>query len=178
MIETCQANLRKHELRKSSAAHSYDYTMINDTRIRFAQSKDLPKIIILCKLHAAFERAEYDETNKQQRLLHALFTDQPKVKCLVLEIKDEVVGYATYMSQFSTWDADMYLYLDCLYIEEAYRGAGFGELLMLKIKDQAIALGIREIQWQTPDFNLSAIGFYKKLGGVSKRKQRFFWHSH
>ncbi len=149
--------------------------MINDTNIRFAQPEDLPKVIVLCELHAEFERTSYDQTDKLQKLQTALFGRQPKLYCLVLEVNHEVVGYATYMNQFSTWDSDFYVYLDCLYIEKAHRGSGFGKMLMLKIKEEATASGIKEIQWQTPDFNHTAIEFYKKLGGLSKSKERFFW---
>ncbi|MBL4707385.1 MAG: hypothetical protein JKY48_02970 [Flavobacteriales bacterium] len=36
-------------------------------------------------------------------------------------------------------------------------------------------LGASLIQWQTPDFNVDAIRFYKRRGATSKLKGRFFW---
>ena len=91
------------------------------------------------------------------------------------ECNDNLVGYATFTKQFSTWDAAFYLYLDCLFLKEEVRGKGAGRQLMDKVKDDAREENCKLIQWQTPDFNTSAIQFYQKLGAVSKTKERFFW---
>ena len=79
------------------------------------------------------------------------------------------------MKQFSTWDASFYVYMDCLYLEEAIRGLGVGKEFMKKIREYAIDNGCKEIQWQTPYFNKQALNFYNKLGAQSKTKERFFW---
>ena len=49
-----------------------------------------------------------------------------------------------------------------------------GLKLMQLVKSYAENEKCFQIQWQTPDFNHKAIEFYKKLGGVSKKKERFF----
>ena len=59
--------------------------------------------------------------------------------------------------------------------EPAARGKGLGKEVMVHIWTFAKAENCINIQWQTPDFNEQAIGFYKKLGAVSKTKERFFW---
>ncbi|MEO1715245.1 MAG: GNAT family N-acetyltransferase, partial [Bacteroidota bacterium] len=75
---------------------------------------------------------------------------------------------------FSTWDAEYYVYLDCLYLEPQTRGQGIGTQIMEEVKAFARAEDCSVIQWQTPDFNEKAIRFYQKIGGVSKAKERFF----
>ena len=45
--------------------------------IRFAKESDVDALIQLCALHAAFEEAEYDPTNKKQNLSSHLFAEMP-----------------------------------------------------------------------------------------------------
>ncbi len=149
---------------------------MNSLDIRYVKPEEIDRIIELCAAHAAYERAEYDATGKAAQLAKDLFSISPKLYCLVAEYEsDRIVGYATYMLQYATWDADQYIYLDCLFVVEAYRSKGIGELLVNKIKDEGNKLGCSLIQWQTPDFNTRAIKFYKRIGAYGKSKERFFW---
>jgi len=142
--------------------------------IRFAQKKDVSQIIELCKEHADYEKVDYEHKNKTELLSNFLFEQNPSLKCLVVEQENVIIGYATFMKQFSTWDADYYIYLDCLFIKETTRGKGLGRLIMERIKEYAKTEDCSTIQWQTPDFNKKAIDFYHKIGGISKSKERFF----
>jgi len=144
-------------------------------KIRFVIEEDLDDIITLCKRHAAYEKAGYNEEGKKEALFKGFFSPSPSLYCFVAVKGERVVGYATYMFQYSTWEADRYTYLDCLYLVEEVRGKGIGEKLMLQVKKASLSHGIRLMQWQTPDFNEGAIRFYKRLGGVSKSKERFTW---
>lgn len=147
---------------------------MKEPTIRFVKKSDLDALIHLCELHAAFEKAEYNRTNKKNLLSNHLFSAQPSLFCLVVEQSNELVGYTTYMKQFSTWDAALYIYMDCLFLKEASRGYGIGERLIERIKEEARKTKSSHIQWQTPDFNLRAINFYHRIGAKSKRKERFF----
>lgn len=142
--------------------------------IRFAQPQDIPAIISLCEAHARYEEADYSSQDKAELLGTALFTKEPDLYCLVADEGREIVGYATYMLQYSTWDAGFYVYMDCLFILEQYRGKGIGEKLIRWIQKEAGELDCSLVQWQTPDFNQRAIKFYKRIGAFSKAKKRFF----
>ena len=142
--------------------------------IRKPIPKDIEQLVDLCAAHAAYERVSFDKSQKKEKLNKQLFAVENNVQCLVIENDNQLVGYATYMKQFSTWDADFYVYLDCLFLKETTRGAGLGKQLMEEIKEYAIAENCIEIQWQTPNFNSRAISFYKRLGSELKTKQRFF----
>lgn len=143
--------------------------------IRKPIPKDVEQLIDLCAAHAAYERVSFDKSQKKEKLNKQLFSIENNLQCLVVESDNQLVGYATYMKQFSTWDADFYVYLDCLFLKETTRGNGLGKQLMEKIKEYAVAENCIEIQWQTPSFNSRAISFYKRLGAGSKTKERFFW---
>ena len=75
-----------------------------------------------------------------------------------------MIGYASFMKQFSTWDASFYIYMDCLFLVTQARSQGIGVQLMDAIEQAATEAGCTEIQWQTPNFNTRAIQFYKKSG--------------
>jgi len=142
--------------------------------IRFAEKRDLPQIIDLCEEHADYETANYVRKNKSELLAKYLFCQNPSLKCLVVEQENLIVGYATFMRQFSTWDTDFYIYLDCLFLKENTRRNGLGGLLVKRVKEYAKNQNCSTVQWQTPDFNKKAIDFYRKIGGISKSKERFY----
>ncbi|MFD0862006.1 GNAT family N-acetyltransferase [Sungkyunkwania multivorans] len=142
--------------------------------IRFATKEDILQIVELCEAHADYEKAVYDAEGKVQLLGKALFGPSPKFFCLVADKEGTLVGYATYMKQFSTWDAAAYVYMDCLYLKEYVRGLGIGAKFIDRIRDEGKKIGCDTMQWQTPTFNVRAINFYERLGAHSKTKERFF----
>lgn len=145
-----------------------------ETIIRFVKKEDIPQLVILCKEHAAYEKASYNLSGKMQLLLKHLFLPKNEIKCIVVAQKSKLLGYSTVLKQFSTWDANFYFYMDCLYLKEDARGKGLGKLMMEEIKKYAIKENCN-LQWQTPKFNTNAIEFYKALGAEYKTKERFFW---
>lgn len=143
--------------------------------IRHAKKEDIAQLLTLCAEHAEHEKAAFDPTDKDKLLSKRLFGADPVVKCMVVVGGDQLMGYATFMKQFSTWDAAYYVYLDCLYLRKEIRGRGLGYKMMGLVKQYASEEGCEIIQWQTPGFNTDAIAFYHRLGAKSKLKQRFFW---
>jgi len=140
--------------------------------IRVAAGKDQEPILFLMKEHALFEGHEL-ELSKQHQQLGNL--DTLPVTIFVVESNNKLHGYMSMIKQFSTWDMDWYLYLDCLYLTEETRRQGIGLKLMQELKVFAKENMINTIQWQTPKDNFTAIAFYQKLNAVNKEKQRFFW---
>ncbi|MBP8033618.1 MAG: GNAT family N-acetyltransferase [Bacteroidia bacterium] len=142
--------------------------------IRNATPADLPEIIKLCAEHAAYEKAEYSGLGKAENLNAIFFLEMPKAFCLIVENESGILGYATYSFEFSTWDAEFYTHMDCLYLRDNYRGFGIGEALIKEIAKAAKANGCTVLQWQTPVFNERAIKFYYKVGATSKEKLRLY----
>lgn len=144
-------------------------------KIRNAEPKDIDEIILLCIEHAEFERAKFSDVEKAEKLAEFLFSDNPPVFCLLVESEaGEILGYTTFMPEFSTWDADYYVYMDCLYLRPQARNFGIGEQLIKKVARFAKSRNIKQLQWHTPIFNERAIKFYRRIGANSKEKTRFF----
>lgn len=142
-------------------------------QIRLASKQDYKSIIKLMKAHAEFEGHQFKLTIKHKSLLEL---NTLPITIFLVEADNEILGYLSVVKQFSTWDMDWYLYLDCLYLVDKIRGYGLGKDLMQQVKIFAKKQSISKVEWQTPKSNLPAISFYRKLGALSKEKQRFFWH--
>lgn len=141
--------------------------------IRRCAVEDLDALVLLCAKHAAYERAEYASEGKADKLRTAIFSEDAPLHCWVVEVGKNIVGYVTYTFDLSTWSAGYFLHLDCLYLEGHVRGIGIGEKIMQSLMLEARKHNCDNIQWQTPAFNEPAIRFYRRLGAVSKEKQRF-----
>lgn len=142
--------------------------------VRSIEVRDLAGIVILCAEHAAFEEVTYSPIGKEHRLRDYFFGDPPRAYCLVVERNDDLVGYATFAPEFSTWDASHYMHLDCIYLRPDARNQGIGRRLLATISAITMDLGCGGLQWQTPSWNTNAISFYRRLGSTFKGKVRFF----
>jgi ribosomal protein S18 acetylase RimI-like enzyme len=142
-------------------------------QIRKAREEDIPEIIALCIKHAQFEKANYSPEGKSEKLSKMLFHDTYQLQCLLVESEGKAVGYATFSKECSTWNAAYYTHMDCLYLEEEFRGLGIGEALANKIIQFSKDSNANHIEWQTPNFNECAIRFYKRLGATGLEKLRF-----
>jgi GNAT superfamily N-acetyltransferase len=63
--------------------------------------------------------------------------------------------------------------MDCLYVREAWRGRGVGHQLWKAVHAFARAQGCRTMQWQTPEWNVDAARFYRRLGALEAIKRRY-----
>lgn len=142
--------------------------------IRQAKPTDISEIIQLCAEHAEYEKASFSSEGKAQKLAQFFFDKNPKAYCLIAESENQIVGYATYSFEFSTWDAELYTHMDCLFLRDFARGFGIGEALVEQIKTAAKENNCTIIQWQTPQFNERAIKFYYRIGATSKEKLRMY----
>lgn len=149
--------------------------MSGTPRVRHAERADLPTVAELAARHAEYEQAAPPPADLPDRLAGLLFdTPVPRLRCLVAELPDgEVVGYATCAPELSTWEGREYLHMDCLFLLPGHRGLGLGVLLMDAVTAEARALGLAEVQWQTPTWNDGAMRFYDRLGARARQKVRY-----
>lgn len=143
--------------------------------IRPAQPPDIGQVVRLCRDHAAFEAAQFTSDGKADVLRAALFAPVPRLRCIVAEADHSIIGYATFTTDFSTWKAAEYVYMDCLFVDADYRAAGLGTQMMSTIARNAGILGCATVEWQTPAWNSNAARFYERLGARSSNKLRFSW---
>lgn len=142
-------------------------------QIRRVVPDDLAELIALCRAHAAFEKSA-TQTPDADRLRVALFDSPARLHAWVaVDERGELIGYASATVDFSTWSASEFMHLDCLFVMPEYRGQRIGQQLIADVKASARALGLGQLQWQTPDWNVDAQRFYERLGAQPIPKVRY-----
>ncbi|MFC8372786.1 GNAT family N-acetyltransferase [Streptomyces sp. NPDC057239] len=151
-------------------------TAVGMPRVRHARPVDLSHVALLAAEHAAYENAAQPPADLPRRLEALLFGSAAgRLRCFVAELGDGgIIGYASCAPEVSTWGGAEYLHMDCLFLRERYRGLGVGRMLVDAVLDEARALGLDQVQWQTPPWNKGAIRFYDRLGAQAKEKRRYF----
>ena len=135
--------------------------------IRSAKPDDLPEIISLIKELADYERAPDEAKATPEGLAVALFGSSPKVFCEIVEVDNEILGFAIWFLNFSTWQGKHGIYLEDLYIRPQYRGLGWGKKLLEHLAAKCVKNDWGRFQWWVLDWNEPAIEFYKSLGATA-----------
>ncbi|WP_271010473.1 GNAT family N-acetyltransferase [Paucibacter sp. B51] len=153
--------------------------------MRRAVPGDAEALMRLGAAHAAFEgivlpMGRQAGAARQQRLERALLQERLQAwllwgppPSLQPGHAAQALGYASLTLDFSTLAAERFAHLDCLYLEPAVRGQGWGQVLLQRASRHARAQGCRELQWQTPDWNEAAARFYRRQGAQELAKRRF-----
>jgi GNAT superfamily N-acetyltransferase len=149
-----------------SEAASCTYT------IRRIRKAELHELIGLCAEHAAYERADFNSEGKIDALRRSIFATG-RLHAWVAEAQGRAIGYATATLEFSTWKSDEIVHMDCLFVAAEYRGTGAGSALFRAVLEFASEQGVQEVQWQTPDWNVDAMRFYRRKGAAGRPKVRF-----
>ncbi|WP_123585089.1 GNAT family N-acetyltransferase [Pseudomonas brassicacearum] len=145
-----------------------------DIEVRSIRQADLPHLLRLCRRHAEYEAAIWFENNQIERWSEALFSTSPDLFGWVAEANGRVCGFMTVTVDYATWNAAHFSHMDCLYIEDEYRGYGIGRRFFDCLDAFCRERNIGHVQWQTPPDNQLGIGFYQRMGATNKPKLRFF----
>jgi GNAT superfamily N-acetyltransferase len=134
--------------------------------LRAAEPRDLPAIVRLIGELAEFEQLTHLLEVTPEKLAPHLFGDTPVAECLLGEVDGEVVAFALYYTNFSTFLAKPGLYLEDLYVRPAHRRSGLGRSLLVHLAQLACERGYGRFEWTVLDWNEDAIRFYEKLGAT------------
>ena len=140
--------------------------------LRAAEPRDVPAIVGLVRELAEFEKLTHLVEVTPQRLHTHLFGDRPVAEAVVAEVSGQVVGFALFFTNFSTFLGRPGLYLEDLYVQPAQRGAGIGQALLRHLAALANQRGCGRFEWSVLDWNVDAIRFYEKMGATLLREWR------
>jgi GNAT superfamily N-acetyltransferase len=139
---------------------------VPDDRIRRIRPDDVEAAVGLAYELAEYERAP-DECHLTAPQLHeALFGAAPKLFGHVAEVDGEVVGFAVWFLNYSTWRGVHGIYLEDLFVRDSQRGSGLGKALLAALAAECVANGYARLEWSVLDWN-PATEFYKALGAVA-----------
>jgi GNAT superfamily N-acetyltransferase len=135
--------------------------------VREARTSDVERIHQLVVELAEYERSPDQVRSTPEQLRSALFGSRPAVYALVAEAEGEVVGFALYFLNFSTWEGVHGIYLEDLYVQPGHRGSGLGKALLRSLAAIAVERGYARFEWWVLDWNTPSIDFYRRLGAVA-----------
>ena len=130
---------------------SYDITS--------ATGEDFPGILSLIQEFATFQKTPGKVTINLQQMLDG----KDLFHAFVAKQDGAIVGFASYFPAWYSWSGRA-LYLDDLYVQDAYRKKGIGKALLDAVIDKARMENCIKVRWQVSNWNTNAIGFYKKMG--------------
>ena len=132
--------------------------------IRPAQPSDVAHIHGMIVELAVFEKLEHMVVATEAMLHEGLFGAHPACEAIIGEENGEVVTFALFFHNFSTFLAKKGLYLEDLYVKQAHRGKGFGSQMLVKLAQIAVERNCGRFEWSVLDWNEPAINFYKAKG--------------
>ena len=135
-------------------------------QLRPAEPRDLRAIVALITELAEFENLTSLLRVTPQSLEPHLFGPKPVAECLVGEVAGDVVAFALYFTNFSTFLGKPGLYLEDLYVKPDHRGSGLGQALFLRLARLAAERDCGRFEWSVLDWNVNAIRFYEKMGAT------------
>ena len=139
-------------------------TAVTHFSIRPAEPADITHIHSMIVELAVFEKLEHMVVATEELLHEGLFGIRPACEAIVGEENGEVVAFALFFHNFSTFLTKKGLYLEDLYVRQSHRGKGYGTQLLSKLAQLAVERNCGRFEWSVLDWNEPAIGFYQTMG--------------
>lgn len=133
--------------------------------IRFATESDIPLIYGFILKMARYEKLENEVDTSEEALHRAIFLEK-QAEVILCEAEGKTVGFALFFHNFSTFKGQHGLYLEDIYVDQEFRGRGYGKALFLKLVAIAMERRCRRMEWTALNWNRPAIAFYESLGAI------------
>lgn len=100
------------------------------------------------------------------------FGDKPAFAALIAEADGQTAGVCIYFPSFSTFRGKLGVYVQDLYVDPRWRGAGIGAKLLQRLAAQTRATGGAYIRLSVEADNVAAQGFYDRVGLTHSASER------
>jgi len=137
---------------------------MSNLTIRPAQPNDVAAIFGMIYELAVFEKLEHLVVANEAMLHEGLFGARPAAEALVGVADGEVVTFALFFHNFSTFLCRKGLYLEDLYVKQSCRGKGYGKQMLVALAQLAVERDCGRFEWSVLDWNENAIKFYEGVG--------------
>jgi len=142
--------------------------------IRPATFDDLPTICRLIRRLAEFEQLGHEAVFDEARLGEHLFGSRRFAEVLLAEEGAQVVGFALFFHNYSTFVGKPGIYLEDLFVEPEHRGQGHGKALLKAVACLAFERDCGRMEWSVLNWNQPAISFYESLGAKPMEEWTLF----
>ena len=135
--------------------------MIEITR---AEKEDTPLILEFIQGLAEYERLRDSCVATEEKLRDTLFSARPDAEVIIARLDGEPMGFALFFHNYSTFLAQLGMYLEDLFVKPAARGKGVGYALLSELARIAVERNCGRLEWAVLDWNELAIDFYQRIG--------------
>ncbi len=132
--------------------------------IRPGRPDDIPRVHAAIRALARHVGGEDNVTSSPDDLLRHAFADTPHFAIEIAEIGGAFAGMCLHFPIFSTWMGCPGVFVQDLYVEDAFRGRNVGEALLRHVARASRRSGGGYLRLSVDTDNLSAVGFYERLG--------------
>jgi GNAT superfamily N-acetyltransferase len=143
-------------------------------QIRPATKTDVPVILSFIKKLADYERLSHEVTATEKTLRETLFGRRHAAEVAIGYFKRQPVCFVIFFHNYSTFLGLPGIYIEDLFVDEAFRRRGFGNALLRYVAGVAKERQCGRLEWSVLDWNEPAVNFYKKLGAVPMHEWTVF----
>ena len=133
--------------------------------IRPARPEEAGLVLEFIKKLAVYEKCFDEVVADVPTIHHSLFVEKA-AEVVFAEEDGEVVGFALFCHNFSTFVGRKGLYLEDLFILPEKRGRGYGKALLKYLAKLAVERNCGRMEWICLDWNQSALKVYRSIGAI------------
>lgn len=141
--------------------------------IRRLDSSSFGDFVELLEQFASYEKLEGPDKDAKLRLKKDGLDENPKYNAFVVFVDDKAAGFVVYFLTYATFSAKPTLFIEDIFVGEAYRGKGIGKSIFDHCIEEAKDKKCGRIDFAVLDWNQPAIDFYEKIGA-----ERLPWFSY
>ena len=139
--------------------------MTLDHAVALSLFDNLPRVNLTGRLKNDQDLLDQASLRLDEARLHEhLFGPRPYAEVLLADDGGEVVGFAFFFHNYSTFLSSPGIYLEDLFVKPSHRGKGHGKRLLTALAKLAIERGCGRLEWAVLNWNAPAIKFYEALG--------------
>ena len=130
---------------------------------------DIPTLHRLMRDFATYEKLQ-DRFRITEPALHdSLFAPNPPLESILADADGAAIGFALWYFIFGTFSGRYGLFVEDIYVADAYRGRGIGLALFRHMARAAVRRNCAVMTWHVLDWNTPAIEFYRHIGSKPVR---------
>jgi GNAT superfamily N-acetyltransferase len=133
-------------------------------KLRPCTPEDMSMLFRLLQGIAEFDKQLHALTGNLDTLKEHLFGKHTYVEAILAESDGQVVGFATFFHNYSTFLTKPGLYVHDLFVLPDYRRQGLGKAILTHLAQLAVQRECGRLEWLVAAWNENAIAFYKQMG--------------